>query len=832
LNLNLAFAQAQVFAANGDAAGGLKVIDQAINVGKFDQTTMRRIKCARIAYLIATKNEEADEVLDRLIAEYPGSAEVQQFVLAQNLIWDNKELIAKAMANLKKILGEQSPQVRLAEANFLLRYHSDDEALLAKAILQANSVLEQAPESLAALSLMAEASTLGRHPNIDRAIDCLQRASNLYPGEANLLIRLISLLQQKGDFTAAGRYLRDLAQLSNSRPQLKPAELRLLQSQDDFEAALVRAAAIVNESSPPSDQLMLAAIDQRAGQTAEAEKIYERLLQSPNPDALVLSQAGEFFADTGRFERGLELIQRLQPGGGPAVKDLIVGTFYERHGFTNEAARRLAQAVQVDPKSVEARNELGRHYLALGDRAKAREQAVEGLKLDPTHEGLRATYATANLGASREQRQQAMVELRELGLQNDQLMSMLTLLDKIPLREGKSAPSEANLSEAQRLIEQHGRFLPVWLMAISLHVEAGRLSEAITLARNAVSRLAGQPEPSQWATQLLIESHRWNEALIEAQEWRRRAIGQPIAVDVVIASILLELNRAADAHQQLAPYAEQLLAQRERNPDHFGVWLKVLAFSGDYDRAAKLIGPLMATDANWRQLWLNISAGLDGGQAYDALTMLEPATSDPQELLNVASEWMNLGKRSGRPECFDRADSLAARAAQSQSLAGRALNTQGAIAEARNDIAAAEKFYRRALEHEPDNAIALNNLAYVLAKSSRPDEALPHVQRALKLQPNQPDLLDTYGQVLLGLNRLDDAEAVLKQALAARPDDLGTFLNLVDVELHQNRHEDAERDLNEIQRRLRSAPHADPEQLKRLEALQGQLPRAQTAAGT
>jgi len=119
-----------------------------------------------------------------------------------------------------------------------------------------------------------------------------------------------------------------------------------------------------------------------------------------------------------------------------------------------------------------------------------------------------------------------------------------------------------------------------------------------------------------------------------------------------------------------------------------------------------------------------------------------------------------------------------------------------------------------------------------LAKSSRPDEALPHVQRALKLQPNQPDLLDTYGQVLLGLNRLDDAEAVLKQALAARPDDLGTFLNLVDVELHQNRHEDAERDLNEIQRRLRSAPHADPEQLKRLEALQGQLPRAQTAAGT
>lgn len=832
LNLPLAFAKAQVLAANGDSAAGLKLIDQAIVAGNLDPVQMRRAKCARSAYLLETKNPEAGEVLDRLVAEYPVSSEVQQFVLGQSAIWSDTELVAKAMANLKKILGERSPQVRLAEANFLLRHHADDEPLLAKAILQVNSVLEQSPDSLAGLSLMAEASTLGAHPNIDRSIDCLQRAANLYPGEANLLIRLISLLQQKGNFSAAGRYLRDLAQLSDARPQLQSVELRLLQSQDDFESALVRAAAIVNESSPPSDQLMLAAIRQRAGRTAEAQKIYDRLLEAPAPEALVLSQAAEFYADTGRFQRGLELIQKLQLPDSGAAKEVIIGGFYERHGYPQEADQWLGKAVANDPKSVDARNELARHYLALQDRAKARQQAIEGLKIDPTNSGLKATFALSLLGAASADRQQAANALHDLGSDNNDLTSMLQLLDKIPVRDSKSAPTEANLAQAQHLIDQHGQFLPVWLMAISLHIEAGRLPDAITLARNAVSRLPGQPEPSQWATQLLIESHRWNEALIEAQEWRRRAVGQPIAVDAVIASILLELNRAGDAAQQLAPYAEQLIAERERAPDRYRVWLKVLAFSGRYDQAAKLIGPLLGTDPSWRELWLTIANGLDENQAYEALSMLEPAVSDPQELLSLALEWSNLGKRSGRDECLDRADGLAARAGENAAFAARARIARGAIAEARHDLPGAEKHYRQALDREPENAVALNNLAYVLAKSARPEEALPHVQKALKLQPNQPDLLDTYGQVLLGLNRLDDAEAALKQALAQRPDDLDMFLNLVDVELHQNRLEDAERDLDEIQRRIRFVPHADPQQLRRLETLRQQLPRAQSAAGT
>lgn len=52
----------------------------------------------------------------------------------------------------------------------------------------------------------------------------------------------------------------------------------------------------------------------------------------------------------------------------------------------------------------------------------------------------------------------------------------------------------------------------------------------------------------------------------------------------------------------------------------------------------------------------------------------------------------------------------------------------------------AEKWFRRALQSEPDFAEAHNNLAYVLRKqgSGRFDEALGHYDRAIELAPSLP----------------------------------------------------------------------------------------------
>jgi Tfp pilus assembly protein PilF len=74
----------------------------------------------------------------------------------------------------------------------------------------------------------------------------------------------------------------------------------------------------------------------------------------------------------------------------------------------------------------------------------------------------------------------------------------------------------------------------------------------------------------------------------------------------------------------------------------------------------------------------------------------------------------------------------------------------GSLAEARGDLAQAEKWYREILGLDPDYGPAANNLAYVLARrNDRLDEALELAALALQKMPDDPLVLDTMGLILL-----------------------------------------------------------------------------------
>lgn len=137
----------------------------------------------------------------------------------------------------------------------------------------------------------------------------------------------------------------------------------------------------------------------------------------------------------------------------------------------------------------------------------------------------------------------------------------------------------------------------------------------------------------------------------------------------------------------------------------------------------------------------------------------------------------------------------------------------------------------RVLTDQPDNAAALNNLAFVIAQSpARSSDALPYVERAVAIQPQQPDILDTDATVLHGLGRLDEAHEALTRALALRPADVAIRLNLVERVLAQGRLDDACRMLQRIERTLSRRPQGDPRRLRWAETLRRKLNDAQAAA--
>jgi Flp pilus assembly protein TadD len=100
----------------------------------------------------------------------------------------------------------------------------------------------------------------------------------------------------------------------------------------------------------------------------------------------------------------------------------------------------------------------------------------------------------------------------------------------------------------------------------------------------------------------------------------------------------------------------------------------------------------------------------------------------------------------------------------------------------RGDLKAAETRLRRVLAAYPANALALNNLAWVLVKTSG-KEAVDYARRAVDVQPDRPELMDTLALALAADKQFAAAMDVQKRALELAPNDPGLRLGVARIAL-------------------------------------------------
>lgn len=88
-----------------------------------------------------------------------------------------------------------------------------------------------------------------------------------------------------------------------------------------------------------------------------------------------------------------------------------------------------------------------------------------------------------------------------------------------------------------------------------------------------------------------------------------------------------------------------------------------------------------------------------------------------------------------------------------------------------SDFPQAEQDLRKILASEPDNALALNALGYLMSLyTERYEEALALVSKALSLKPDDAATQDSMGWILFRLNRADEAVVFLEQAHEQLPE--------------------------------------------------------------
>jgi predicted Zn-dependent protease len=88
-----------------------------------------------------------------------------------------------------------------------------------------------------------------------------------------------------------------------------------------------------------------------------------------------------------------------------------------------------------------------------------------------------------------------------------------------------------------------------------------------------------------------------------------------------------------------------------------------------------------------------------------------------------------------------------------------------------NQPAQAESDLKRIIEEQPQNAVALNALGYIITtRSDRYAEAREYIERALEIDPENPAILDSMGWVLYQQGEIDKALEYLSRAWEAYAD--------------------------------------------------------------
>lgn len=752
----------------GESDQGLAILREAMGQHE-DNARVRRIHAG---YLATINHNDAIGALRRTLEDDSHTA--ASFVLGHEVAWTDRELTKEAIDLLADAVGADSPRVAVARAHYVLRHDADSEAALADAQVSLGEVLQRVPDSLSALNLMAHLALQGERPNEDRAIRHLQTAIRYYPHNADLYLRLIPLLQSRGDFASANEYLARVRSVVADDPRVRQAELDLWRTQGNFEQVIARMGEMIDATSSESERLIYAANLHRAGHRSEADRVLSDLLDDPDHTEATVLIAAQFYADTGRFDQAIDLVRQSTVIDSPHAEALIIGRVYHHAGRPGEASAYYEQVLENDPNNLEAMSLLIEVSLALGENRRAYTLSRRGLELDPANESLRSSVVLSAMQLGDREQQQAMRILSELETEASAMSRTLQIFARISGSNDELSVSRQDLLDLRELTLDFPLYMPAWRLAILAHVQGDEVEEAVRLARQATARLPHLPDPAEMGTHLLVQTGRLNEALEMGRTWRQRSLDRPMNADLLLAAVYTDLGRAEDAVRQLQPHLQRMINERTAHPERLSLWLQAVLHAGQLQDAADQFRGVFDESGDWQHVWMETSRVLErrDAAAFALEVAGEHGGEDPTWQLSLASAWSQMAQRFDDDAAFAKADGLAADAGNAQqdlklpSLIIRAQNADWS-----DNDSAAEDYYRQALSLDREHPIVLNNLASLLNRNqTQCQEAAELAAKAVQIAPDIPEIRNTYAQAQLCLDDPEAAERLSREALQVRPD--------------------------------------------------------------
>ena len=634
------------------------------------------------------------------------------------------------------------------------------------------------------------------------------RAMDLDPGNVGAVVRLgdLDLLFYAADQKTNKALLLDLKDLT--RRLLKrdkksydglrfSGEIALIER--DLEGA-IRSFEEANAAKPYQREVVLALAQalEANRQEERAEKLAQETIEHDKTAGAIYDLLYTSYLRTRRLELAEEILQKKianNPGQGPYIMQLAFHYYRTNRRADMEAA--LAKLTAKPGAFPDARIQLGDFYARIHELDRALAQFELGEKENPKSKSIYQKKRVEVL-ASQGQLEQASKLLDEILRDDPKDLEAAGL--KATLRIARGGPEEVKKAIAE--MEPLARKLPgnplvhynlarAYMaggtggleaaraqLAETLRIEPGHVAARVGLAELDLARGENAQAVAQADEVLRRDPANFSALLARGRGWMQ--IAEYVKARADLSGALALSSQSADAHFELG----QLDLKEGRFEEAEGEFEALLdggdarglkgaidcrIRQGQWQQAIQIAEQQLAKTPDRepnRSLLANVllRAGKYKEAATQFQTLLGRKPDSEEFYLGLGEAKAHLSDAAGAITALERARALAPADAAPDLALGIFYDHLERSIEAR-------RAYESALAKEPENAEALNNLAYLEADhGSDLDQALAYAQHARAKLPGDVNVMDTLGLIYVKKNLTEDGLRMLREAVKRKPD--------------------------------------------------------------
>ena len=753
---------------------------------------------------------------------------------------------------LREFEGPEGTEWRYIKARRLLSESTDPAKINSIELLDLVGFLDRKrpewPETHLLAGLINESQG-----NFSRAIREYNYAIAYGNNDLDTYERLVNLLYRQGLVSDARIALERLGKRAYASQQLAAVSLELAgeKPQDQLQAAesvtkirpkdpiawiwLGQVIELQSRNKPDS---------QRQEDIQKAESMFDKADEVALTDDLrVLMARFNFYQLTKNPQGQQSVLDQIQQSQGiePSVQWVAIGQIHESLAKADIAVEAYQKAISLGANDLELRTRIARLYLKENRLQDAVECYRETLQRHPEDSATRRSLAILLANRSLDEDWQQVAELLSPSEKSkspeDMRLQVMLLSQRNDLE---------SLQKAQYLLERITELPGVrtnedYFQLASLYMRSARIFESVTgrevemtqtlqaagrLLKLVSSNASPKPEYIYTYADYLIRQKRFFDAVEESQKLLAidaaafpaillkariaKLEGDKAGAKNMILAWLEEkrqIHASSSDRSKLASYlvqagqAMEILQEQEENR-------KLLKEAYDLDKRAGVnyIRSILLTEDqtirnNAVRLMMDRLKSEASGESAVLLSLLVRKGDTDEDLISAAQKQLvdySVSQKDDRKILQSLADLWIWRSNESQAI----------------------ETFRKIVQDRPNDVIALNNLAMLLADSpANSQEALPLINRAIELVGTKPALMDSKAYVLLRLGQYDDAIRILS-ALLTKNDSPAVRFHLYQAYLKSSQTQLANELLTTIDlAALRKSPltQSDQKELERIE---------------